>query len=329
MERSDTFHRLAAELDARGIGRADTMPNGFAGAVAGALGVSRDRLKELKRYLKKAGGDPDLAHTLRNRRNREATKASRRARYASDPEHRAAVLDAERDRRRHDFPYHVFKATRGNARTRGLPFELTREQVEEMLAPMTCSVTGLPLRPEREGPGRNPWWPSLDQAEPRGGYIEGNVRVVCWAYNVMRGELADGEVLGFARALVRGRVEPDPENGLRLLGQRAAVGHGTAKAAYMNRWKRSALKRDLDFAVSYDWLGERLSCGVCEVTGIALCFDRHASASRNPRVPSLDRIDVGRGYVEENLRLVCGWYNYARQGWPDALVRGVASAIIR
>ncbi|MDP3492877.1 MAG: hypothetical protein Q8R82_07165 [Hyphomonadaceae bacterium] len=103
-----------------------------------------------------------------------------------------------------NYAYHVFKNTRGNARKRGLRFELTREQVAELLVPMQCSMTGLPLLPDWDGPGRNPWWPSLDQIDPCAGYTRQNVRVVCWAYNVMKGELTDQEVRIYASALLRG-----------------------------------------------------------------------------------------------------------------------------
>lgn len=326
MERSDLFHRLAAELDAQGICRIGAMPAGTASTVAARLGVSRARLKQLKALLKRADGDPELAHTMRNHARRDATKSSRAARYSSDHAYRNEVLDAAKARRTAGYAYQVFKSIRGNARTRGLAFDLTQEDVVEMLRPMTCSVTGMRLKPGWSGPGRNPGWPSNDQLDPRGGYSTANVRVVSWAYNVMRGELTDAEVMAFASALTRGQVAKDVRNGEALLDHR--VGRAHAVAAYSGRWRTSAKRRGLEYDVSRDWLEGRLAGGVCEATGLALSFEPHASAYRNPLVPSLDRLDTARGYVEDNLRLVCGWFNYARQDWPDALVMEVAASVV-
>lgn len=326
MERSDLFHRLAAELDARGIGRTETMPTGSASPVADALGTSTRTLKKLKCYLKKADGDPDLAHTMRNSDGSARSARRQRERYRSEPEYRDAKRAASKKDRAKNFQYHLFKATRGNARTRGLHFDLTRTWVEEALEPMTCSVTGLPLSTDWDGSGRNPRAPSLDQVDPCGGYVEGNVRVVCWAFNVMRGQLRDKTVATYCEALLRGEVGADPEAGIKLQARR----FGSAKPArYLwANWRESAEVRGLDFDLSRGWVERRLDRGVCEVTGLSLSWDRIDGAFRRPLAPSADRIDVARGYTEDNVRVVSSWYNYARQDWEDALVLRVAEAAL-
>lgn len=91
---------------------------------------------------------------------------------------------------------------RQSARKRGLDFALTVEIIEAMLAPMTCSATGLPLTWEHDGSARaNPWAPSIDRVDCSKGYVPGNVRVVCWAFNQMRGEYPDEVVFALAKAL--------------------------------------------------------------------------------------------------------------------------------
>ncbi len=98
----------------------------------------------------------------------------------------------------------LFKSCRDNAKRRGrsLDFTLTLEEVEQMLAPMTCSATGLPLVWEHDGSSaRNPWAPSLDRLDNSIGYVPGNVRVVCWAFNCMRADFPDEVVLTLAKAL--------------------------------------------------------------------------------------------------------------------------------
>jgi len=91
---------------------------------------------------------------------------------------------------------------RGSAKARGLKCTITVEMIDTMLASMTCSATGLALTLERDGPTRsNPWAPSIDRIDCSKGYVPGNVRLVCWAFNQMRGEFPDEVVMALAKAL--------------------------------------------------------------------------------------------------------------------------------
>ncbi len=61
-----------------------------------------------------------------------------------------------------------------------------------MLVPMVCSVTGLLLSLDYDGESKNnPWAPLVDRIDSRVGYILGNVRVVCCAFNLARNEWPD------------------------------------------------------------------------------------------------------------------------------------------
>lgn len=96
----------------------------------------------------------------------------------------------------------LVKQTHASARKRGLDCTLTVEMVEVMLAPMTCSATGLPLSWERNGDSyRRPWAPSVDRIDCSKGYVLGNVRIVCSAFNTMRNEFPDEVVFALAKAL--------------------------------------------------------------------------------------------------------------------------------
>lgn len=89
-----------------------------------------------------------------------------------------------------------------SARTRGHECTITADDIEAMLAPMTCSATGLPLTWEHGGDSTaNPWGPSIDRLDCSRGYVPGNVRVVCWAFNQMRGDFPDEVVIALAKAV--------------------------------------------------------------------------------------------------------------------------------
>lgn len=106
---------------------------------------------------------------------------------------------------------HLLRNCRGSAKQRGQECTITAEDIEAMLKPMTCAATGLPLTWKRDGGGStraNPWAPSIDRIDCALGYVPGNVRVVCWAFNQMRGDFPDEVVRTLAEAIVSRRPAP-------------------------------------------------------------------------------------------------------------------------
>jgi len=90
---------------------------------------------------------------------------------------------------------------KASARYRGHECTISEGLLNELLKGMTCSVTGLPLALEWKGPsGTNPWAPSVDRLNNLLGYVPGNVRIVCWAFNNMRGDFPDEVVETLVRA---------------------------------------------------------------------------------------------------------------------------------
>lgn len=86
----------------------------------------------------------------------------------------------------------MWLAARNRAKLKNLECTLTLERVKCLLSPMTCEMTGLPLTWDSlEGSKYNPWAPSLDRKDNSIGYTDGNVRVVCWAYNKARSDWPD------------------------------------------------------------------------------------------------------------------------------------------
>lgn len=69
------------------------------------------------------------------------------------------------------------------------------------------------------------------------------------------------------------------------------------------------------------------SGGRCMVSGVPFSLDRYGS-NRAPFAPSIDRIDSGREYDQDNVRLVCQLVNLAMNVWGDAVfARFMASAV--
>lgn len=97
----------------------------------------------------------------------------------------------------------LWSQIKGNAKTRSRPVTMTYEDLLKLLEPMTCSVTGHHLSWDWHGEGDNPWAPSIDRIDCHKGYEPGNVRVVCWAYNIARRNWPDSVVREMAECLLR------------------------------------------------------------------------------------------------------------------------------
>lgn len=83
--------------------------------------------------------------------------------------------------------------------------DVTANELREMLNIGTCPVTGYKFNFEKPKLNRfnNPFAPSIDKIDPDKGYRKGNVRIVIWQYNLMKGELTDFEIACIAHAVLR------------------------------------------------------------------------------------------------------------------------------
>lgn len=97
----------------------------------------------------------------------------------------------------------LLSRARSNAKQRGRELTITEEEVEALLAPGVCALTGLPFYGEEWDAcsSRDPWAPSLDRIDPTKGYVPGNVRAVCWIVNYMRGDYPDAVLAKAVRAI--------------------------------------------------------------------------------------------------------------------------------
>lgn len=50
-------------------------------------------------------------------------------------------------------------------------------------------------------------------------------------------------------------------------------------------------------------------------------------SNQEPFAPSLDRVEIAKGYTPDNTRVVCMVFNFARNTWGDAPVLQMAAAL--
>ncbi len=85
--------------------------------------------------------------------------------------------------------YSIFWVAKSRAKSKGIEFSL---KVEDILVPPVCPVLGIPLYTNRGKAGPNS--PSLDRIDNKRGYIPGNVRVISYRANILKGDASVEEV---------------------------------------------------------------------------------------------------------------------------------------
>jgi hypothetical protein len=85
-----------------------------------------------------------------------------------------------------------------------------------------------------------------------------------------------------------------------------------------------ARRKGLPATVTLPWLLERYT-GKCEATGVDL---RLTGETNDPFAPSLDRIDITKGYTHKNVRITCQIFNLARNVYNDEDLLVMARGLI-
>ena len=98
----------------------------------------------------------------------------------------------------------LFYETRKNAGRRQIPFDLTMEDYERIVAKHDgkCAVTGIEFSWHWQGTGnRRPFAASIDRKDSSRGYVLGNVRLVCVAANLAMNTWGDKVLIKMAKAI--------------------------------------------------------------------------------------------------------------------------------
>ena len=71
--------------------------------------------------------------------------------------------------------------------------EMTTEYLEAKIEPLTCELTGLKLRLNRDR-AYDPLSPSMDRKDNSKGYTKDNTQIVAYGINILRNQFSDEEV---------------------------------------------------------------------------------------------------------------------------------------
>lgn len=102
---------------------------------------------------------------------------------------------------------------RSSAQTRGIPFRLSKEDLDVMWERCGgyCEVSGLPFKLEMvEACKRRPYAPSIDRKDSDKGYYLDNCRFVCTAVNVAMNDFGESILWEIAFSMVMRRTKKSP-----------------------------------------------------------------------------------------------------------------------
>lgn len=141
--------------------------------------------KSCKKKAKVASGIPQII-------NRD-----RKGRYKSDPEFRQRLKNHSKLYREKYKERHMLSQARIRARNSNLPFNIT---VEDIVIPKTCPILGIELVINNK---KRLWnSASLDKVDNTLGYVKGNVRVISYMANHMKGKFTRQELEMFSKNII-------------------------------------------------------------------------------------------------------------------------------
>ena len=104
----------------------------------------------------------------------------------SDRERQAEFLrEWEREKRKNNPEYYLWKAAKRRARTKDLDFDI---EVSDIIIPQFCPLLNIPIISQVGKGCRSPHSPSLDRIKNHLGYVKGNILVVSWRANFLKSD---------------------------------------------------------------------------------------------------------------------------------------------
>jgi hypothetical protein len=122
-------------------------------------------------------------------RNKEQRRARKKPGYVKPVANKTSKKPRELWLKSHP-SNELFASAKRRAKNKGLPFNITRDDIP---IPDKCPVLGITLVRAVDGI-RTGASPSVDRTKPELGYVKGNVRVVSWRANDLKGNASIEEL---------------------------------------------------------------------------------------------------------------------------------------
>jgi hypothetical protein len=91
----------------------------------------------------------------------------------------------------------IIKRLKSSAKKRGIYFDLTVSDIEEIGMPLTCPILGIPLKWNRGAPKDDSY--SFDRKDSSLGYVKDNIEIISFRANRAKNNLSEGELKKFSQ----------------------------------------------------------------------------------------------------------------------------------
>ena len=108
------------------------------------------------------------------------------------PEGKAWHQQYEKDRRKNNPEYYLWKAAKKRARDKGLDFDI---EPSDIVIPAFCPYLGIEIESGYGKKNRSHGSPSLDRIDSSRGYVKGNIIVCSWRANFLKSDATLQELL--------------------------------------------------------------------------------------------------------------------------------------
>lgn len=101
--------------------------------------------------------------------------------------------------------YQLYNAAKHRAIRNKLKFDLSVEWIQEKVSEGFCQLSGIKFEFDKGGKrGGNPFAPSVDKIDAKGGYTKSNCQIVLWGINNSKGEMSTEEFKKFLKLIWEG-----------------------------------------------------------------------------------------------------------------------------
>jgi hypothetical protein len=236
-----------------------------------------------------------------------------------------------------NFMTQVLKNARGNAKKKGLSFDITKDDIIELYDKQCglCALTGEKMthnsindRQEDDPHILNPKNISIDRIDSSVGYKKGNIQLVCAIVNIIKFEMTDEQLFDFCSNIYLTRslnIIKDIDEYYEFtktgkIKEQIKLSHNEINFInykYTNTI-HNAKSRNLKVKITHDDIVEQYNKqnGRCVLTNVKLTFDKQCNSDL-----SIDRIDSSNGYTKNNIQLISNLSNKSKSDIDDDMFK--------